>query len=326
MSHILVTGATGLVGSVLTQHLVAHGHRVRILCRPTSRLGLLGETAHQVEHAQGDVNDPENLRAAMTGITHVYHAAAFVGFAGQQDEAWLFEVNVEGTAHVVNAALAQGIQRLVHTSSMAAFGRPEQTDTVIDEATPWQRSRHNTRYARSKYEAEREVFRGIAEGLDAVIVNPALIFGIGRPGENTRQIIDQVRHRKLPAFPSGGTCVVDVRDVAEGHLRAMEQGQTGERYFLGSENLSWRDILTTLAAAFGVAPPRLTLPPGPALGLACLSEAVAFLTRTRPLLTRETARTSSRTYRYSPQKAREQLGWNPRPFHETAAWLAGAIR
>lgn len=326
MLHILVTGATGLVGSELTRQLVARGHRVRILRRTTSRLDLLGDTAHQVEHAYGEVNDLDSLRAAMEGITHVYHTAAFVGFSGKQDEARLFEVNVEGTAHVVNAALDRGIRRLVHTSSMAAFGRPEQEDTVIDENTPWQRSRHNTRYARSKYEAEREVFRGIAEGLDAVIVNPALIFGIGRPGENTRQIIDQVRHRRIPAFPSGGTCVVDVRDVVDGHLRAMEQGQTGERYFLGGENLSWRVILTTLAEAFGVVPPRYILAPGPAMGLACLSEAVAGLTHTRPLLTRETARTSSRSYRYSNRKAREMLAWTPRPFQETANWLAATIR
>ena len=129
-------------------------------------------------------------------------------------------------ANVVNAALARGVERLVHTSSVAAFGRTENAEHVIDETSEWQRSRLNTEYARSKYLAEREVHRGVAEGLDAVMVNPALVFGVGRPGENTRQIAERVRDRKLPAVPSGGTNVVDVRDVADGHVRAMVRDGT----------------------------------------------------------------------------------------------------
>ncbi len=321
---ILVTGATGLVGSTLTRRLVEQGASVRILHRPTSRMDLLGEVAGHVEHAPGDVTDPESVAAAMRGITHVYHAAAHLGTGSRRDEATLFRVNVAGTAHVVDAALSEGIERLVHTSSIAALGRMPDDD-VLDETAEWRPSPLNTPYAVSKHRAEMEVYRGIAEGLDAVLVNPSLIFGVGRPGENTRQIVDRVRRGRMPAVPAGGTCVVDVEDVAAGHLLAMARGETGARYVLGSENLTWRAILGTLAEAFGVAPPRLTLPPGLAMVLATGAEAAAWLTRTRPRFTRQLARSTARVHRYGNRRSIEELGCSFRPFAETARRLAEAL-
>ena len=289
-------------------------------------LDLLGKAAEQVEHRLGDVTDPESLEAALDGVERIYHAAAFVGFeGGSSDEERLFAVNVGGTRHVVDAALRAGITRLVHTSSIAALGRPERPAGVIDETAVWHPSRHNTAYARSKYQAELEVYRGVAEGLDAVVVNPALIFGVGRPGENTMQIVERVRDGRMPALPAGGTCVVDVRDVAAGHLLAMRRGAAGERYLLGGQNLSWKAIIETLADAFGVDAPRIMLRPRVAQGLAVAAEAVAALTRTRPLLTRETARIASRTHRYDNRKAVEDLGVSFRPFAETAAHIARAL-
>lgn len=322
----LVTGATGFLGSELTRQLVAEGADVRILRRATSRLDLLGEAVcRRVEHAVGDVTDIDSLHGAMAGVRRVYHAAAFVGFGGRRDRERLRRINVEGTANVVNTALAAGVERLVHTSSMAAFGRPEDACQPIDETAEWRTSRANTAYAHSKYLAELEVFRGIAEGLDAVLVNPALIFGAGRPGENTTRIAERVRDGKLPVIPAGGTNVVDVVDVAMGHRRAMARGRTSERYFLGSENLTWRAIIDTLADAFGVSPPRWTLPPMPALVAGTLAEAAAFVTGGRPSLTREAARTASRFYRYDHRKAVDELGCSFRPFEETAQRIAQAL-
>ncbi len=321
----LVTGATGFIGSEITRQLLDRGDDVRILRREASMLDLLGEAAAHVEHAVGDVTDPDSLVAAMQGVEQVYHAAAYVGFGGRRARQRLFRINVQGTAHVVNAALKTGVGRLVHTSSMAAFGRPEHGDGRIDEATPWQPSRAITAYARSKYEAEMEIHRGLAEGLDAVMVNPSLVFGVGREGDNTRQIAERIRDGKIPAYPAGGTNVVDVRDVAAGHLRAMALGVTGERYFLGSENLSWKAIFETMADAFGVAPPRFRLPPRLAVTLAALSEAAAFATRSRPVMTRAMARQTARVHVYDHRKAVDELGCSFRPFSETARHLADAI-
>jgi len=169
---VLVTGATGFVGSVLTRQLVDEGCEVRIFRRDTSSLNLLDTYAERVDHAVGDVTRARSLYEAMEGVERVYHVAAKVSFAPGEQEA-LRRVNADGTANVVNAALRAGVRRLVHTSSMAAFGRPEEPGGAIDETTEWQGAPHRSAYARSKRRAELEVHRGIAEGLDATLVNPS---------------------------------------------------------------------------------------------------------------------------------------------------------
>lgn len=325
MPKVLVTGATGLLGSALTRRLVQSGADIRVLRRVTSRLDAIADVSRDVEHVIGDLNDGPTLRDAMSGVDYVYHAAAFVSFGGRADRDELLRVNVDGTARIVNAALEAGVRRLVHTSSMSAFGRPEHADAVLDERSEWHRSRANSVYARSKYLSELQIHRGIAEGLDAVIVNPALIFGAGRAGENTRRIVDRVRNGRVPAAPVGGTNVVDVLDVADGMIRSMELGRKGERYFLGSENLSWTRIIRTLCEAFDVQPPRWTLSRRTAILLAYGSEAVSMLTRTRPSITREHARSASHHWHYSNRKAIEELRCTFRPFEQTAEHLAACL-
>ncbi|MFB6231542.1 MAG: SDR family oxidoreductase [Salinibacter sp.] len=321
---ILVTGATGFIGSVLTHQLAAEGANVRIFRRDTSSLDLLGDVANRVEHAVGDVTYARSLCEAMQGVDRVYHLAAKVSFAPGEEET-LRRVNADGTANVVNAALEAGVDRLVHASSMAAFGRPAEADGVIDETTTWQGGSHRSAYARSKHRAELEVHRGIAEGLDATIVNPSLVFGVGGPDANTRRIVDAARSGWLLAAPPGGTNVVDVRDVAAGLRAAMAKGETGRRYFLGSENLSWKALTGTLAEAFGVEPPRYTVPPWLLRVGGALAKGFATLTGTRPFLTRSTARTAARTYRYDNTRARQELDCTFRPFEATARHIADAL-
>lgn len=326
MSRILVTGATGLVGAELVRQLHADGQPVRILRRSSSSLDLLGELAESVEHAVGDVTDYPSVEEAMEGITHVYHAAAYLGFGGKREHQRLYAVNVQGTANVVEAARHARVQRLVHTSSHAAYGRTAQTQQAIDERSVWSASPYNSPYAESKYQAELEIYRGIAEGLDAVIVNPSLIFGHGAKGHVTRTMAERVRDGGVPFVPVGGANVVDVRDVAAGHIAAMKRGVCGERYFLGSENLLWKDIFAMLADAFGVAPPTRMIAPKAALWVSRFAEGVARITRTKPRLTKTSARNASMFYTYVNTKAKEALGVSFRPFTETAQHLAEVLR
>ena len=319
---ILVTGATGFVGSALVRRLVTEGADVRVLRRASSSLDLLGDV--DVEHAVGDVTDPDTVWAAMNGVEVVYHVAAVVAF-GRRARERLRRVNVEGTAHVVDAANAASVRRLVHTSSIAALGRPERPGGDLDETAVWTRSTANTDYARSKHDAEREVQRAVAEGLDAVIVNPALVWGPGRSGEGTFALAERIAASRMPLAPPGATGVVDVEDVAAGLCLACAHGATGERYVLSGASLPWLEIVDTLAHATGARPPRGTAPSW-ALGmLGALAEAGALATRSDPAVTRATARSASAAYRYDGTKATRDLGLHYRPFTETAARIAMAL-
>lgn len=318
----VVTGATGFVGSVLVRQLLEAGETVRILRRVSSSLDLLGDAHAHVEHAVGDVTDPDAVYAALNGAETVYHAAATVAF-GRRAATRLHAVNVRGTATVVDAALAAGVDRLIHTSSIAALGRPERPASVIDEAATWTTSPANTTYALSKHEAEVEVQRGIAEGLDAVIVNPAVVFGPGRAGDGTFTIAERVAAGRTLA-PPGGTAVVDVEDVAAGLRLACAHGAVGERYILAAENRLWSDILGALADAARVDRPRLASP-ALLVGAGALAEAWAAVSRSDPALTRTQARNASATYRYDGSRATRELGLAYRPFDETARRTIAAL-
>ena len=314
----LITGATGLIGSTLTKQLLDAGAAdLRIVHRASSSFDLLRDAVDRVECIEGNLLDARSLVRAMDGVDQVYHVAALIDAEG--NAASLYRVNVDGTANVVNAALRAGVQRVAHVSSIAALGAPE-TDAVIDETSSHPPAANA--YARSKHQAELEVQRGIAEGLDAVIVNPSLVFGTGRPGTNTRRIVDAVRTGWMPGVPAGSTIVVDVNDVAASLRRAMAQGTTGERYILGSENLSWHAIVRTLADAFGVEPPTRTIPPALLTTAGFLAEGAAWITRQPPRFTRSLARAASSDRRYSNQKAIDELGCSFRPFAETARRIA----
>ncbi|MCH8276057.1 MAG: NAD-dependent epimerase/dehydratase family protein [Bacteroidetes bacterium] len=321
----LVTGTTGFLGATLTRRLVQEGVSVRGLRRASSTLDLLGDAARHVDWTETDILDVDGLELAFQGVSRVFHCAAFMGFEGKRSKSKLYSVNVQGTANVVNAALSVGVDRLVHTSSIAALGRSENDSGCLDETTEWRPSPMNTGYAESKHLAELEIQRGIAEGLDAVIVNPSLVMGVGRTGENTMLIIETIRKGRLPFVPGGGTNVVDVLDVVDGLLRAMERGETGRRYILAGQNMMWKEFAIAVAVALGVSPPRRTISRRSMSVIATISECVGWITRTSPLITRETTRLSSIISCYDNTRAIQELGCTFRSFDKTMKRIAASM-
>ena len=320
---ILVTGATGFIGSHIVRQLLEAGHdSIRILRREHSKLDLLGDASAQVEHFVGNMMDQESVLEAMQGVSVVFHAAAVVNLESERGRS----ATRTGTRCIVNAALQTGVDRLIHTSSIAALGRSDDPERPTTETTQWQPGIPNTAYSVAKHEAELEVFRGIAEGLDAVMVNPSVVFGTGRKTENTSLIVAAMQAGRVFVYPAGGIGVVDVEDVAAGHIQAWQHGQSGERYILSSENLTWYEVLQTIADAFEVPPPRWRLHPAAAIWLGGVVEVASKLRRRSPVFSRTLARMNNRHWVGSNEKAVQDLGCKFRPFRETALRMAAEFK
>ncbi len=315
-----VTGGTGFVGAYLLRYLVQQGARVRALKRADSPMDLVAEIADKVEWIEGDILDVPSLETAMQGVDNVYHCAAMVSF-DPRDKARIMKVNVEGTANVVNLCLSLNIRRLLHVSSIAAIGR-EMDEPQVSETSKWSDSALNTNYAVSKFKAECEVWRGMAEGLDMVVVNPSLIVGSGYWDKGTSAIFKTIA-RGMKYHPAGSTGFVDVRDVARASIALMNSDISGERFILNSENMSWRDFMSMTATQLQVPPPKRLIQGLPLEIFWRVEWLRSRLLNTSALLTRETVRNSAHTFYYDNTKIREAIGFKFLPIaatvHETAA-------
>ncbi len=309
---ILITGATGLLGSRLLFDLASKGHRVRALRRSTSRMncvdhyfGTHPELLEKVEWVEGDVSDIFSLEAAMPGVTQVYHCAAKVSFQ-PSDRDYMHHINIDGTANVVNMCLMKGVKKLCFVSSVAALGRTG-TEEVIDESAVWKTSAMNSAYGVSKYGAEREVWRGVAEGLDAVIVNPGVIIGPGNWKTDSSMLFRQVA-KGLKFYTSGVTGFVDVADVSQIMISLMEGEIVNERFVLVSENKPFRDVMNRIADRIGKKRPGIYA--GPLLsGLAWRVEFLKWkISGYKPVITKETARSATNKHYYSSAKILKTLG------------------
>jgi dihydroflavonol-4-reductase len=315
MKKILVTGGTGFLGAYLLRYLVKEGKNVRALKRATSSMDLVKSIEDKVEWVEGDILDVFSLDVAMQGIEEIYHCAAVVSFDPREAE-MMKKINVDGTANVVNLALQNGVKRLLHVSSIAAIGRNKETPQV-NEKVMFTRSPMNSKYAISKFLGEQEAWRGGAEGLEVVVVNPSVIIGSGDWHSGTNGFFNQIQHN-LKFYPVGITGFVDVRDVARAMVLVMDSGITEERFLLNSENLPYSTFLNWIAEDLEKAKPSIKVTKfiqELAWRLAWLK---SKLTGKKPFLTRETARNSSFQFYYENEKFLKAFpDFQFRPMRET---------
>ena len=251
----LVTGGTGFLGANLAAGLLDRGWRVRILRRSTSSLDAVKDV--NVEHAIGDVLEPDSLLAAMQGVEVVFHVAA-ISIYWRNTPDVIYTVNVDGTRRVLDAAKQSGVKRVVFTSSGAAVGIARGRPSNEDD--PYHEKIVRFPYGHSKWLAEGVARQAVQQGQDVTIVNPTVIVGPRDLNWGSGSIIKEVAQRRVPAVPPGGVNYVAVEDVVAGHIAAAEKGRSGERYILSGENLTHRQLMDIVARVVGVKPPRFTIP------------------------------------------------------------------
>ncbi len=322
---ILVTGGTGFVGAHLLYHLTKEGKQVKALKRPGSETKLTrkifsyyaekpDEQFNLVQWIEGDILDYHSLTDAFEGVTKLYHAAAMVSFhTGDRDK--VIRINSTGTANVVNAALEKNIEKMCYVSSVGVLGRDNNKE-LTDEESQWKTSNKSSVYSKSKYEAEREVWRGMAEGLNAVIVNPSIVVGPGNWQAGSPQVFETL-WKGLKFYTGGMNGFVDVNDLARAMILLMEGDYSGERYIISAENVSYKQFFEWMAEAMNLPAPKFKA--GPFLsGIGWrMLKVLELFTGKKPGITRETARTANQVYRYSTKKFTEATGMEFIPVKES---------
>jgi nucleoside-diphosphate-sugar epimerase len=316
---VFVTGGTGFLGSWLLRRLVEKGYRIRALRRPDSSMDLVRDIADGIEWVAGDVTDVVSLEAAFVGVTHVFHAAAMISFH-PRDALRMEQVNVEGTANVVNLSLDFGVRKLIYVSSVSAIGR-SRLQSEVDEKSQWVRSKSITNYAQSKYLAEQEVWRGHAEGLPVAIVNPSMILGNGFWSQGTGRFFSLV-DEGLRFAPIGTAGFVDVRDVARYMVQLLESDIDGQRYILNAQNLTFSEFFQMIALAIGKKTAFIKITPLLAEVGWRFEWLKERLLGTVPALTKESARASVSSYTFRNDKSKSLFGFEYTPVDQSIRDMA----
>lgn len=319
---ILITGGTGFLGSALIQQLLNNGDAVRATKRLSSQIPEVLLNAPRIHWVNADVNDYFALEAAFDGITRVYHCAALIS-NNPADKKNLLKVNVEGTANVVNLSLEHGV-RLVHVSSIAALGTAKKGLETTEEDW-WEFDGTQSGYSIAKYEAEMEVWRGIAEGLDAVIVNPSLIIGAAA-GDKGSGAVFSLLHKGLKFYTQGSVGLIDVEDVAKAMILLMNNTAiTGQRFILSNENMTHKELLSTCSNYLNKPAPRIKATSF-MLGIAWRAARLASIfTGKAPLLTKESTRSSQKKMRFSNKKIINATGITFKPIDKTLHEICSAL-
>jgi nucleoside-diphosphate-sugar epimerase len=293
---ILVTGATGLVGSHLIQQLVQNGEKVRAIYRSAIPFNQFGKN---VEWVRGDILDILSLEDAMQNVVQVYHCAAVVSFNPSKISS-LQKTNIEGTANVVNACINTGVKKLLFVSSVAALGRIRE-DKPIDESMNWTPETSNSEYGKTKYMAELEVWRGMGEGLDVAIVNPVIILGAGDWTSGSSAIFKSA-FDEFPWYTSGMSGFVDVQDVVNAMVTIMQSSVSGERFIISGTNAYYKDVFALMAKYFKKKAAHKKVTPFLANIVWRMEAIKAKFTGKDPLLTKETAKTAQAKVSFNNNK------------------------
>jgi dihydroflavonol-4-reductase len=311
---VLVTGAAGFIGSAVVRALLAKGAAVRVLVRPTSDLGNLEDLP--VERLFGDLRDRRSVDRAVEGCEAVFHVAADYRLWVPQPKE-MFANNVDGTRNVMLAAGEAGVPRIVYTSSVATLGLPHNV-AAADEDTPAIQADMIGPYKQSKFAAEAVVRAMIAnKGLPAIIVHPSTPIGPwDRRPTPTGQIIVEAASGHMPAYVDTGLNLVHVDDVADGHLLALEQGKPGERFILGGDNLTLKEILVEIGEVTGKPAPRIQVPHKVVMPIAAVAEMWGRISNREPFVTLDGVRLARKKMFFSSERAKRRLGYRPRPASE----------
>jgi nucleoside-diphosphate-sugar epimerase len=321
----LVTGATGIVGLRILYDLLKRNEEVRALKRSSSDMafaekvlrfyGAQDTDLNNINWIEGDLLDIFSLDNALEGVKTVYHCAALVSY-NPKDEKKLFQMNEGGTKNLVNACLTSGVENICHISSVAALGVEKEGSTTED--SHWQRDENRSIYGLTKFLAEREVWRGGAEGLKVLAVNPSIILGPSKADQSSGMLVSMLR-KGSKYFPSGGVGLVDVRDVSKACITAVKEDKFGERYLLNSENLSFQDLLSKAADSFGNENPKTKLPDF-LLELAWRFGLIARLFGIKSI-SKETAQSAQRQANYGNSKAKNGLKLEFISVKESLEWI-----
>jgi len=316
---ILVTGGTGFLGSTLIKLLIDEGRAVVAIKRADSIIPEDFRASSLIQWIDADLTDYFALEDLFPNVKQVYHCAAKISYQ-KPDAAEMLHVNIEGTRHIVNLCI-QHHARLVHVSSIAALGTNKK-GLPVDENDKWERDPYISNYATSKYESELEVWRGITEGLDAVIVNPSVIMGIGS-GKISSNIIFNLVNNGIKIYPPGSVGIVDVQDVAKIMILLMNTPEiTGERFILNSENISNRQLLQRIAVLLGKKEPSIEAKPF-MLDIAWrVAKLIAIIKNSKPALTQESTRASAAKLAYSNKKIRDSIGYTFKPLNQILEEIA----